>query len=70
MNTNIATFASLFVFALAPACGDDVAFAKWEKEIVGIEAKIESGASPQGCVLFVGSSSIRMWNKALEPLLK
>ncbi len=62
MNTYIASFAWLFLFALAPACADDASFAKWEKEIVAIEAKIESGASPQECVLFVGSSSIRKWN--------
>jgi lysophospholipase L1-like esterase len=62
MNTYIASFAWLCLFALAPACADDTSFAKWEKEIVAIEAKIESGASPQECVLFVGSSSVRKWN--------
>lgn len=34
---------------------------KWEKDIAGIEARILSGESPPGGVVFVGSSSIRLW---------
>lgn len=34
---------------------------KWEKEIAAMEAKIASGATQTGRVLFVGSSSIRLW---------
>ena len=51
----------LFVSALTPVSADDGAFAKWEKDIAAIEAKIKSGESPQGSILFVGSSSIRQW---------
>lgn len=40
---------------------DENAFAKWEKEITAIEAKIKSGESAHGSVVFVGSSSIRLW---------
>lgn len=34
---------------------------RWEKDIVEIEQKIASGKSESGAVLFVGSSSIRLW---------
>ena len=43
------------------ATADDAAFAKWEKEISAIEVKIKSGKSAPGSIVFVGSSSIRMW---------
>jgi lysophospholipase L1-like esterase len=34
---------------------------RWEKEIAAIEELIVSGKSPKEAVLFVGSSSIRLW---------
>jgi lysophospholipase L1-like esterase len=34
---------------------------RWEKEIAAIEEQIASGKTPQEGVLFVGSSSIRLW---------
>ncbi len=34
---------------------------RWEKDIVQIEARIAEGKSPQKSVVFVGSSSIRLW---------
>lgn len=34
---------------------------RWEKEIAGIEELIHSGKSPKESILFVGSSSIRLW---------
>jgi len=40
---------------------DDANFAKWEKDIAAIEAKIASGESAQHSILFVGSSSVRRW---------
>ncbi|HWB02656.1 MAG TPA: GDSL-type esterase/lipase family protein [Verrucomicrobiales bacterium] len=36
-------------------------FAKWEKEIAGIEAADAKNPPPKGEVLFIGSSTIRMW---------
>lgn len=57
------------VFALAAWCatvmapvaaGDD--FAKWEKEIQAIEARLQAKPPVSGGVLFVGSSSIRLWD--------
>ncbi len=62
MKTIICSFIILFIGTIAFATVDDVAFAKWEKDIAAIEAKIQSGESPQGSILFVGSSSIRLWN--------
>lgn len=62
MKTIICTLVLLFISTITSATADDAAFAKWEKDIAAIEAKIKSGESPQGSILFVGSSSIRLWN--------
>lgn len=62
MKTIICTLGLLFISTFTSASADDAAFAKWEKDIAAIEAKIQSGESPQGSILFVGSSSIRLWN--------
>jgi lysophospholipase L1-like esterase len=48
----------LSVMLIQPA--DAERFAKWEKEIAGVEKKL-AGAKPGG-VLFYGSSSIRLWD--------
>jgi lysophospholipase L1-like esterase len=37
-------------------------FARWEKEIAAIEAKWDKAPPPTGGVVFVGSSSIRLWD--------
>ena len=50
------------LLSLTTTFAEDTAFTKWEKEIGAIEAKIKSGESQQGSILFVGSSSIRLWN--------
>jgi lysophospholipase L1-like esterase len=61
MKTIIRSIALVFIGAIASATADDSAFAKWGKDISAIEAKIQSGESQQGSILFVGSSSIRLW---------
>ena len=61
MKTTLCSIALLIIRTIASATADDAAFAKWEKDIAAIEAKIQSGESPQGSILFVGSSSIRLW---------
>ena len=33
----------------------------WENEIAGLEAKDKTNPPPAGCIVFVGSSSIRKW---------
>jgi lysophospholipase L1-like esterase len=35
--------------------------ARWEKDIAAFEASDRTNPPPQGCILFVGSSSIRLW---------
>ena len=40
---------------------DEKSPARWEKSIVEIEQRSASGKSTPGAVLFVGSSSIRLW---------
>ena len=35
---------------------------RWEKDIRAIEARISSGDSAKGSIVFVGSSSIRLWD--------
>jgi lysophospholipase L1-like esterase len=62
MKTRAGSLAWLLIFAVTQASADDTAFTKWEKEITAIEAKIQSGESQQGSILFVGSSSIRLWD--------
>jgi len=36
-------------------------FARWEKEIAGFEAADRSNPPPKGCLVFTGSSTIRLW---------
>ena len=61
MKTTICSLTLLLISTITSATADDAAFAKWEGDIAAIEAKIRSGESPQGSILFVGSSSIRLW---------
>ena len=61
MKAFVCSIIIVLVSNLSPAMADDADFAKWEKDIVAIEAKIKSGESAQGSIVFVGSSSICMW---------
>ncbi|HTL18257.1 MAG TPA: SGNH/GDSL hydrolase family protein [Patescibacteria group bacterium] len=52
-----------FAFAQLPpnsVAGQDST--KWEKEIAAFEASDHTNPPPKGCIVFVGSSSIRMWS--------
>lgn len=62
MKMLICSSTVLLIYGLQSASAEDKSFTKWEKEIAAIEMKISSGESPQGSVLFVGSSSIRLWD--------
>lgn len=37
-------------------------FARWEKEVAAIEKRLAEKPPKPGCVIFAGSSSIRLWN--------
>ncbi len=52
-------FCSAAEDAKAPAPASP--FAKWEKEIAAMEAADKANPPPQGAVLFIGSSTIRLW---------
>ena len=49
---------ALWAAPAAPAAPD---FTKWEREIAEFERADQIKASPQGAVLFTGSSTIRLW---------
>lgn len=68
---------ALFAFALAPFVhADDKAppkahdYAKWEKEIAAFEEADAKKAPPKNAIVFVGSSSIRMWKTLAEDFPK
>ncbi len=52
----------LVVF-VRPVLGEPVKpdFARWEKEIAAFEQRDRTNPPPQGAVLFIGSSTIRLW---------
>ena len=47
---------------VSPVFGDEQPdFQRWEKDITRFEDQIKNGSAAKGEVLFIGSSSIRMW---------
>lgn len=42
----------------------EMRFVRWEQEVRGIEKRLAKSPPPTGGVLFVGSSSIRLWDTA------
>lgn len=57
----------LVVLAALPAVAQD----RWEKDIAAFEAADQAAPPPKGEILFVGSSTIRLWDlKAAFPDLK
>src|ERR1044071_2108764 len=57
----------LVVLAVLPAAAQD----RWEKDIAAFEAADLTAPPPKGEILFVGSSTIRLWDlKASFPDLK
>ncbi len=55
----VISLAAIMLSMAAPAAEPD--FARWEKEISAFEARDRTNMPPKGAVVFVGSSSIRMW---------
>ncbi len=55
--------------SVPPTCGPPPAahdFAQWEDEIAAFERADRAKAPPQGAVLFIGSSTIRMWTSLAQ----
>lgn len=67
-TTRTSLVAALAVLAGAPlrSGAEDAPdpFAKWEQEIAAIEAKDKESPPPENALLFIGSSSIRLWDLA------
>lgn len=59
-------FAVLLAFLsfapIARAADDPAKFSKWEKEIAAFEAADQKQQPPKGGIVFVGSSSVRLWD--------
>jgi lysophospholipase L1-like esterase len=51
----------LFFVSFHTALAQQAAPSKWEKEISAFEASDKTNPPPQNAILFIGSSSIRMW---------
>jgi lysophospholipase L1-like esterase len=66
MRLSLTAVASLVAVSFASAQQPD-SFAKWEKEIAGIEKRLTDAPPKKGGTLFAGSSSIRLW-KLQEPV--
>jgi lysophospholipase L1-like esterase len=52
------------------AADTDHDFAKWEKDITAFEAMDRTNPPPKGALLFIGSSTIRMWKTLPEDFPK
>ncbi|MFK5924041.1 MAG: SGNH/GDSL hydrolase family protein [Verrucomicrobiota bacterium] len=66
MKTPLAALAiSLLLLSTTFAKDPDAAFAKWEGSIAAFEQADKQSPPPRDAILFVGSSSIRMWD--LDP---
>jgi lysophospholipase L1-like esterase len=55
----------VLLLVAAPLFAQDSAadpFAKWEKSIAEIEARLQKSPPKKGGIAFIGSSSIRLWN--------
>lgn len=55
-------FLLAMAFVIAPLRAEDISpSAKWEKDIQAFEAADKKSPPPQGAVLFVGASGIKLW---------
>jgi lysophospholipase L1-like esterase len=50
----------------APSAADKSASAKWEKEIAAFEEADKTSPPPRGAIVFVGSSTIRLWKSLAD----
>lgn len=71
-----AVLASVFLALTAPSQAQTppvgspgaTASAKWEKDIAAFEARDKTNAPPKNAILFIGSSSIRLWKTLVQDL--
>ncbi len=71
-----AVLASVFLALTAPSQAQTppvgspaaTASAKWEKDIAAFEARDKTNAPPKNAILFIGSSSIRLWKTLAQDL--
>ncbi|MGD9561814.1 MAG: SGNH/GDSL hydrolase family protein [Pyrinomonadaceae bacterium] len=61
INLRICSFLVLTLLGAAVALGQDRDFSQWEKDIQAFEAADSKAMPPKDAILFIGSSSIRMW---------
>lgn len=57
----VAAWLTLAAFVL-PGAGKEHNFARWEKEISAFEQRDRTNPPPQNAILFIGSSTIRLWS--------
>ena len=58
----VSVFLLSLVITIAPQKIDDPDFAKWENEIANLEKAYQTEPYDENAILFVGSSSIRLWD--------
>lgn len=59
---NRVAFLIIFAVVTSLSAQEKTGFDRWESSIKAFEARIASGESRPGSVLFIGSSSIRLWD--------
>ncbi len=59
---HVSTILMLLIFAPAAVAQEAKKTDRWEPSIVALEKKITDGSSKPGSVVFVGSSSIKLWD--------
>lgn len=61
---NVVAFTATLIALALPLVGAQEKADKWEKDIAAFEAKDKAAPPPQNEIVFVGSSTIRMWKTA------
>lgn len=59
-------FAGILIAVLPVMAAEKTPVEKWEKDIKAFEAMDKASPPPEGAVLFIGSSTIRMWKTLKE----
>lgn len=66
MNRGVMVSLSLILFSMSLLAADKTPVEKWEKDILAFEAADKTNPPPAGAVLFIGSSTIRLWKTLVE----